>query len=93
MFTGIIVETGSVERIKPAAKSIEVTIRGRKAMRGLKLGDSLAINGCCLTAVKLAKRGADRSFVRVDRGTSERSSSGNRNCRARSEGREIRTGR
>ena len=60
MFTGIIVETGTVERIKPAAKSIEFTIRGRKAMRGLKLGDSLAINGCCLTVVKLATRGLDR---------------------------------
>lgn len=60
MFTGIIVETGTVERIRPAAKSIEVTIRGRKAMRGLKLGDSLAINGCCLTVVKLATRGRDR---------------------------------
>lgn len=60
MFTGIVVETGTVERIKPTAKSIEVTIRGRKAMRGLKLGDSLAINGCCLTVVKLAKRGLDR---------------------------------
>ena len=60
MFTGIVVETGTVERIKPTAKSIEVTIRGRQAMRGLKVGDSLAINGCCLTVVKLATRGKDR---------------------------------
>lgn len=60
MFTGIVVETGTVERIKPAAKSIEVTIRGRAALRGLKVGDSLAINGCCLTVVKLGKRGLDR---------------------------------
>ncbi|MEY4386783.1 MAG: hypothetical protein RLY20_2066 [Verrucomicrobiota bacterium] len=60
MFTGIIVETGTVERIKPTAKSIEVTIRGRKAMRGLKVGDSLAVNGCCLTVVKIAARGKDR---------------------------------
>jgi riboflavin synthase len=60
VFTGIVVETGTVERIKPAAKSIEVTIRGRKALRGLKVGDSLAINGCCLTAVKVASRGRDR---------------------------------
>jgi riboflavin synthase len=59
VFTGIIVETGTVERIKPTAKSVELTVRGRKAMRGLKLGDSLAINGCCLTVVKLAKRGKD----------------------------------
>jgi riboflavin synthase len=60
VFTGIVVETGTVEHIKPTTKSIEVTIRGRKAMLGLKLGDSLAINGCCLTVVKLAKRGSDR---------------------------------
>lgn len=60
MFTGIVVETGTVERIKPAAKSIEVTIRGRQAMRGLKVGDSLAINGCCLTVVKISTRGRDR---------------------------------
>lgn len=60
MFTGIVVETGTVERIKPTAKSIELTLRGRKALRGLKLGDSLAVNGCCLTTVKLATRGRDR---------------------------------
>lgn len=60
MFTGIVVESGVVERIKPTAKSIELTIRGRKALRGLKLGDSLAVNGCCLTAVKLGKRSNDR---------------------------------
>lgn len=60
MFTGIVVEAGTVERIRPTAKSIELTVRGGKAMRGLKLGDSLAINGCCLTVVKLEKRGRDR---------------------------------
>ncbi len=46
-----------VERIKPAAKSIELTVRAVKCGRGLKIGDSLAVNGCCLTAVKIAKRG------------------------------------
>ncbi len=56
MFTGIIEEAG-VERIQPAAKSIELTVRAAKCGRGLKLGDSLAVNGCCLTAVKLIKRG------------------------------------
>ena len=60
MFTGIVVETGTVERIKPTAKSIEVTLRGRLALRGLKVGDSLAVNGCCLTVVKLRTQGRDR---------------------------------
>ena len=57
MFTGIIEEAGVVERIKPAAKSIELTLRAGKCARGLKIGDSLAVNGCCLTVVKLARRG------------------------------------
>jgi riboflavin synthase len=57
MFTGIVEEAGVVERIKPTAKSIELTIRTGKCGRGLKIGDSLAVNGCCLTAVKLARRG------------------------------------
>src|SRR6267378_6795621 len=56
MFTGIVEETGTVERIKPAAKSIELTIRANLTGRGLKVGDSLAINGCCLTAVKISSR-------------------------------------
>ena len=60
MFTGIVVESGTVERIKPTAKSIELTVRGNKAMRGLKVGDSLAINGCCLTVVRLGRCGRDR---------------------------------
>lgn len=57
MFTGIVEEAGVVERIKPTAKSIELTVRANKCGRGLKIGDSLAVNGCCLTAVKLGSRG------------------------------------
>ena len=57
MFTGIVEDAGTVERIKPAIKSIELTVRTAKSGRGLKIGDSLAVNGCCLTAVKLASRG------------------------------------
>jgi riboflavin synthase len=57
MFTGIVEETGVVERIKPAAKSIELTVRTNLCGRGLKVGASLAINGCCLTVVKVATRG------------------------------------
>lgn len=53
MFTGIVEETGKVERIQPAAKSIELAVRAKTCSRGLKIGDSLAVNGCCLTVVKL----------------------------------------
>ena len=60
MFTGIVEETGTVEQIKPGAKSIQLTVRTNVCGRGLKAGASLAINGCCLTAVKLAARGKYR---------------------------------
>jgi riboflavin synthase len=57
MFTGIVEEAGAVERIQPTARSIELTVRTNRCARGLKVGASLAINGCCLTVVKAAKRG------------------------------------
>jgi riboflavin synthase len=65
MFTGIVEETGTVDEIKPGAKSIQLTVRANVCGRGLKAGASLAINGCCLTAVKLAARGKYR-LVRFD---------------------------
>jgi riboflavin synthase len=60
MFTGIVEETGTIEQIKPGAKSIQLTVRANLCARGLKPGASLAINGCCLTAIKLAARGKYR---------------------------------
>jgi len=65
MFTGIVEETGTVERIEPAAKSVELTVRATVTARGLKTGDSMAINGCCLTVVKVASRGKSK-LLRFD---------------------------
>ena len=60
MFTGIVEETGVAEAIKPTGKSIELTVRTKLCGHGLKVGASLAVNGCCLTVVKLATRGQCR---------------------------------
>src|ERR1035438_1306592 len=60
MFTGIVEEMGSVERIKPTAKSIELTVRANLCGRGLRVGASLAVNGCCLTVVRGAARGKSK---------------------------------
>jgi riboflavin synthase len=60
MFTGIVEETGTVERIKPTANSIGLTVRANRCGQGLKVGASLAINGCCLTVVKLASGGKSK---------------------------------
>lgn len=60
MFTGIVEEAGRVEKIRPTAKSIELTVRTKTCAPGLKLGASLAINGCCLTVVKLTPRRSEK---------------------------------
>ena len=65
MFTGIVEEAGTVERIESGAKSIELTVRTRLCGTGLKVGASLAVNGCCLTAVQVATSGKQK-LVRFD---------------------------
>ncbi len=60
MFTGIVEETGTVAAIRPTKQSIQLTVRARAIGRGLKLGASVAVNGCCLTVVKLTPRGPER---------------------------------
>ena len=60
MFTGIVEEAGTVERIRPTAKAIELTVRAAVSGRGLKLGASVAVNGCCLTLVKSSAAGKAR---------------------------------
>jgi riboflavin synthase len=60
MFTGIVEETGTVAHIRPTAKSVELAVRAGATGRGLKVGGSLAVNGCCLTAVKVSARGKSK---------------------------------
>lgn len=65
MFTGIVEETGRVESIKRTGQSIELTVGTKVTSRGLTVGASLAINGCCLTVVKLGGT-PSRRWARFD---------------------------
>ena len=60
MFTGIVEEAGVIEKITPTKKSIEMSVRANVCGRGLKVGGSVAVNGCCLTAVKTSARGESK---------------------------------
>ena len=64
MFTGIVEETGHVQKIAPSQKSIRLTLSAQATAKGARIGDSLAVNGCCLTVVKINKRrsGAELEF-------------------------------
>lgn len=55
MFTGIVEETGAVQAVKPAAKSIRLTVRANVSARRMKTGDSIAVNGCCLTVTTISR--------------------------------------
>jgi riboflavin synthase len=58
MFTGLIQETGQVAGLKkPAGKSAtRITIAASNIPRQLKIGDSVAVSGVCLTAVSINKK-------------------------------------
>lgn len=53
MFTGIIEEVGIVKNIKKGAKSVILTLACIKILDDLKLGDSVATNGVCLTVTDI----------------------------------------
>ncbi len=58
MFTGIVVGTGKVEKITKNTKNrtaVKMTVNLGKHSKGLKIGESVALNGVCLTVIKLSK--------------------------------------
>ncbi|MCL4551059.1 MAG: riboflavin synthase [Bacteroidetes bacterium] len=56
MFTGIIEEVGRTEAIKPIAGGKSLTISAEKILSGINTGDSISINGVCLTVTKFSAR-------------------------------------
>ncbi len=58
MFTGIVVGTGKVKNITKNTKNrsaVQMTVDLGKQAKGLKMGQSVALNGVCLTVTKLSK--------------------------------------
>ena len=49
MFTGIIEEIGHVNNVKKGTASATLTIQAEKVLEGTHIGDSIAVNGVCLT--------------------------------------------
>ncbi len=53
MFTGIIEEIGVLKERRDGSHSCTLTVRCEKVLEGTKIGDSIAVNGTCLTVTKL----------------------------------------
>jgi riboflavin synthase len=49
MFTGLVEEIGSVDAVVKSSKSARIAIKASKVLEGVQLGDSIAVNGVCLT--------------------------------------------
>ncbi len=62
--TRLVEETGGVAEIKQSSKSIELTVGAKVCARRLKIGDSVAVNSCCLTVVKLKSR-SNRKLIQI----------------------------
>lgn len=59
MFTGIVTEVGSVRAVEATAGGRRLSIEAPRLAQGLGVGDSIAVNGVCLTVV----HGDDRGFA------------------------------
>jgi riboflavin synthase len=60
MFTGIVEDIGTIKEIKPRTKEVLFTIKTKNIdVKEIKLGDSISINGACLTAISIG----DGSFT------------------------------
>ena len=71
MFTGIIEELGTVADLETHAKGAKIKITALKVTEDAKEGDSISVNGVCLTALEIAPNSftADVSQETLDRST------------------------
>lgn len=55
MFTGIVEETGKVLSFEEQESAWRLVLEAHVVTQGLQMGDSVAVNGCCLTAVAFSE--------------------------------------
>ena len=77
MFTGIVEELGTVAAVEDQGDAIRLTIEAGTVLDGTAPGDSISVNGCCLTVVALLDReGGGRWTADVMQETLDRTSLG-----------------
>ena len=52
MFTGIVEEVGRIRRMNRRGMAMELEIACRRVLEGVRTGDSIAVNGVCLTVTR-----------------------------------------
>ncbi|RWZ58900.1 riboflavin synthase [Halobacillus fulvus] len=59
MFTGIVEEIGTLKSVKSKTESLEVTVKADKILDDVNLGDSISVNGVCLTVTSFTDQTVD----------------------------------
>src|SRR3990170_133214 len=52
MFTGIVEELGTIEGVEDQGDAIRLTVKAALVLEDAGLGDSISVNGCCLTVAE-----------------------------------------
>ena len=55
VFTGIVEAVGRIEQVQPAGPGVRIRLRCAEVSPGTHVGDSIALNGCCLTVVAIER--------------------------------------
>ena len=55
MFTGIVEELGTIAEVTDQGDAIRLTVAAATVLEGTVLGDSISVNGCCLTVSELGE--------------------------------------
>ena len=71
MFTGIVEELGTVRTVRPVEGGARLDVACETVLADASIGDSIAVNGCCLTVVELGDGwwAADAQIETLDRTT------------------------
>lgn len=57
MFTGIIEEIGKIQTVRKGAASSSISVQAKKVLQDVHIGDSIAVNGVCLTVTAFSQGG------------------------------------
>ncbi|PKR78119.1 riboflavin synthase [Halalkalibacillus sediminis] len=63
MFTGIVEEVGRVQQMKQGSESLQLTIGTKKITNDVQLGDSISVNGVCLTVTNFTPDSFDTDIM------------------------------
>lgn len=63
MFTGIIEEIGTISSVQKGEKSSRITVKAKKVLQQVALGDSISTNGVCLTVSKVLSQGFEADVM------------------------------